>query len=1581
MADGPSSTIVFDGNSTGAVAALHAVDVAAKNTAQAVQGTGAAMSKIGDGADAGVDKAVNATKRFEAQLKRLNLELESGGRNTAAYIEGRAKMAGADTTALAPLLAQYDQIKAKQALANAEFVKSGKVMTDYGMGVKATSAALRQVPAQFTDIIVSLQGGQAPLTVLLQQGGQLKDVFGGVGNAFKALSGYVMGLINPVTLAIGAVATLGAAYYKGAAEAEAYNKALITTGNAAGVTAGQLSGMAKAVAQATGGTIGAAAEALANIAGTAGIATGQFERVSAVAVQMQKLTGVAVSETVKQFAELGKEPVKASEKLNETTHYLTAAVYEQIKALEDQGRTLEAGALAQTAYASAMESRIPALTENLGYVQRAWNGITGAAKGAWDAMLNVGRPTADVDVIGALKAKIADTQKNLAYNPKLYGADLKNMQAELVVLERMAASKGAMAAYDADRIKRDEASIKLSKEAEKYASNEVKMAREIAKANADFASSNKSDKDIENYGARLRGIANAYKDIGTAAKAAKAYQVPEYDKLIAAMDKANTQAQQEIATGEALSKSEKYRIDTLYGLVAAYNAKKISATQLAAAEVYLDKVTREMASAEQSIAESKALAEAQKAIAKARTDAIQSHAKEIESLNEKAQKLEDEVAMYGMSKEAIEELTTARMLDQIEVLRGFDNSTEEIARIEKTIAARKRLAAAGTALDLKDAGAKYAKDLAAENKKAAEASEKYWEDALMRAFESGKGFFQSLWDTIKNTLKTQVLKVTVQGVMGTLGLGAAGAAAAGTGGGTDVLGLANMASSVSNAYNGISGLMTIGSQTLAGTMSVANALGTIAANATGTGITGLLATNGAYGTAAAGSASAAAGSMTSAMAAIPGWGWAAMAAVAVAGILKGHGETRSGATYDTGADGLARYQQGPSGGEIAGDTARAMFNATKTSIQDTLKLVGSSATVTGYTAGLESSGKGKGFAFAGGFVDGKSFGDSDGREGHVSGQWAYQTMNPEQAMAAYVNELQKSTLEALQAATDVPKIISDQLAGVNINALDQAGLDTLVNAVSGTINAVNGLVWQLNTSGIAELHDLGFAAAAGLIQFSGGLENLTTNLDTYYTNFYSAEEQRAQTIKNINATVGNGFDAAATDAKEFRTIVEAAMLDTSESGLALTAKLLGVSGAMGTLTKESEAAAEAVRKESEAAAEALKKALADLFGSLDDAVSAALSAVEAAVSAERDALSAAYDTQAQQISDSIDTVSASVGKLQSLADSLKSTLDGMRISGSDAQYRAAAQSQISAALATARAGGGLPLDGQLTSALATVSKPSEQLFATFEDYARDFYSTANDISALGDLTNDQLSLEQATLAALETQSAILEASYKAQLSILDATLANAQEMAGKDSGLLTLAEALNALVNALSQKTYFEANPDVANAYAKNDYGLSAGEYATVHYGLYGKNEGRTSPNGAPADTAKSYFDLYPDVAAAFKANSYGMDQIAYSARHFANFGKAEGRVFPGFAVGTNYVPQDMIAQIHEGEAIVPKAYNPAAGGQNNAELVAEIRALRQEVASLKASNEATAKATSKFASQFETASEGGRALLTEVYA
>ena len=71
---------------------------------------------------------------------------------------------------------------------------------------------------------------------------------------------------------------------------------------------------------------------------------------------------------------------------------------------------------------------------------------------------------------------------------------------------------------------------------------------------------------------------------------------------------------------------------------------------------------------------------------------------------------------------------------------------------------------------------------------------------------------------------------------------------------------------------------------------------------------------------------------------------------------------------------------------------------------------------------------------------------------------------------------------------------------------------------------------------------------------------------------------------------------------------------------------------------------------------------------------------------------------------------------------------------------------------------------------------------------------------------------------------------------------------------------------------------------------------------------------------------------------------------------------------------------IHEGEAIIPRAFNPSAGGAGNADMVAEIRALRKDLAALQASSEATAASSRKTAAMIETATEGGRAMLTETY-
>lgn len=86
----------------------------------------------------------------------------------------------------------------------------------------------------------------------------------------------------------------------------------------------------------------------------------------------------------------------------------------------------------------------------------------------------------------------------------------------------------------------------------------------------------------------------------------------------------------------------------------------------------------------------------------------------------------------------------------------------------------------------------------------------------------------------------------------------------------------------------------------------------------------------------------------------------------------------------------------------------------------------------------------------------------------------------------------------------------------------------------------------------------------------------------------------------------------------------------------------------------------------------------------------------------------------------------------------------------------------------------------------------------------------------------------------------------------------------------------------------------------------------------------------------------------------------------------------PKLATGTNYVPRDMVAMLHEGEAVVPKAYNPAAAGSGNADVVAELRALRNEFAQLKQVQVAQAAALGRLERLVDSVTGGGAYVRTK---
>jgi lambda family phage tail tape measure protein len=271
--------------------------------------------------------------------------------------------------------------------------QTGRTSTTMGaatLSAKQYAQALRLLPAQITDIVTGLASGQSPFIVAIQQGGQLRDSFGGFGVMLRAVAGF----ISPVVVGIGGIAAVAAvlakAFNDGQKESFELYKSIVLSGDAAGVTAGQLALMATQIDHVVG-TRAQASAALAEAVSTGQIQAENLQQIAEVALRLQKTVGTPVQQTVKEFAALGDKPVQAAEQLQKKYNFLTTSIYDQIRALEREGDTAGAAALAQKTLADTTAQRVGDLEKHLGVIPRAWNAIAGAAKEAWDAMLDIGR--------------------------------------------------------------------------------------------------------------------------------------------------------------------------------------------------------------------------------------------------------------------------------------------------------------------------------------------------------------------------------------------------------------------------------------------------------------------------------------------------------------------------------------------------------------------------------------------------------------------------------------------------------------------------------------------------------------------------------------------------------------------------------------------------------------------------------------------------------------------------------------------------------------------------------------------------------------------------------------------------------------------------------------------------------------------------------------------------------------------------------------------------------------------------------------------------------------------------------------
>ncbi|MDH1477503.1 phage tail length tape measure family protein [Comamonas thiooxydans] len=451
-----------------------------------------------------------AEKNMVGSIQRATVAMQSGGKAGSEYYEILAKQRGISGDVLKPYIDQLRQAEAAQK----RMSQSGQ----YVMSDRAHSAAMRGVPAQFQDIIVSLQGGQNAMTVFLQQGSQLMSMFGGAGEAAKALGGYVLGMVNPFTLAAAAAGVLAYGLYSGAKEAHAFLVVLQKTGNQAGTSVQQLVDMSAAMDNVAGITQAKAAEALVTFAANAGVGADRLQRYTTTAIEWERATGQSVEEVAKDFKKLGEDPVKAVLELNKQMDFLTSATFEQIKSLQEVGRETDAARVAQDAYDSAIAGATSTITANLGLVEKGWIAIRNVGAEVIDMIKSLGRQEGMHAVVERLQKEVNDYQdrgptNSVTESTGSYTKGLKTRQNRLDKAREMLGLSESANTYVQGSREREQALINLSAEASKHYDKQTQKRLELTAAEKKYGEAAKTSAEAQKqYDTVIAGINKKYEE-------------------------------------------------------------------------------------------------------------------------------------------------------------------------------------------------------------------------------------------------------------------------------------------------------------------------------------------------------------------------------------------------------------------------------------------------------------------------------------------------------------------------------------------------------------------------------------------------------------------------------------------------------------------------------------------------------------------------------------------------------------------------------------------------------------------------------------------------------------------------------------------------------------------------------------------------------------------------------------------------------------------------------------------------------------------------------------------------------------
>jgi len=410
-------------------------------------------------------------------------------------------------------------------------------------------------------------------------------------------AGVLTVILSPIGLIIASLTAslvaMGVAAVQGAEDQEKLNRAIIETGNFAGVTSGQVNAYVDTIGRATQST-GNVREALTLLIASGKVTGTRLAEAAQGAADFSFVTGQAIDKSVEAFVKLQDDPVKAIRTLDEQYHVLTLTQYENIKALEAQGDASTAAAIAQTAAAQSFAQRAAEVRQSQGLIQRGWDEIKASASAAWDAMKGIGRTFTNGDDLSSATKQLdairnrmpqlkslndqqllAAAQSTSDPNHAFLAGDLGTIR--LLIGQKQSSQAGALfeqwqAQREADFAKINEDAKKASDVMTKYldsAKADQAKAAEIAKvkdATASLIAANPQNQAsyLADQKAALAEIEKKYTnhDANAAGKADESAQVAAFKSSLAAIVDAYKNGQAELDASRkagAVSEADYYQ--------------------------------------------------------------------------------------------------------------------------------------------------------------------------------------------------------------------------------------------------------------------------------------------------------------------------------------------------------------------------------------------------------------------------------------------------------------------------------------------------------------------------------------------------------------------------------------------------------------------------------------------------------------------------------------------------------------------------------------------------------------------------------------------------------------------------------------------------------------------------------------------------------------------------------------------------------------------------------------------------------------------------------------------------------------